>query len=286
MPNEFNQRIVDEFRANGGRVGGPFEKARLLLLTTTGARTGAPHTTPLGYYPDGGEQVLVIASAGGAPRHPDWYRNLLAYPRVTVEDGVFVYEAEAHVLERPERDRVFARAVEADPGWAEYQAKTDRVIPVVALRAIPKDGPPQMNAGSMAEGLKVVHDAFRRELALIREEVTRQGAQLGAQLRVNCLTLCQGLHNHHTGEGLGIFPMLADRHPRLAPVLDRLRREHEQIAELLEELRRVVAAPGTGPGRVRSDVERLTTALEAHLTYEEEHLIPLLAAPAAPGAPR
>ncbi|GAA5008243.1 nitroreductase/quinone reductase family protein [Streptomyces siamensis] len=286
MPNEFNQRIVEEFRAGGGRVGGPFEKARLLLLTTTGVRTGAPHTTPLGYYPDGGEQVLVIASAGGAPRHPDWYRNLLARPRVTVEDGVFVYEAKAHVLERPERDRVFARAVEADPGWAEYQAKTDRVIPVVALRAIPKDGPPQMNAGSMAEGLKVVHDAFRRELALIREEVARQGAALGAQLRVNCLTLCQGLHNHHTGEGLGIFPMLADRHPRLAPVLDRLRREHERIAELLEELRRVVADPGTGPGRVRSDVERLTTALEAHLTYEEEHLIPLLATPAAPGAPR
>ncbi|MCX4990063.1 MULTISPECIES: nitroreductase/quinone reductase family protein [unclassified Streptomyces] len=277
MPNPFNEQVIEEFRANGGRVGGYFEGARLILLTTVGARTGTPHTTPVGYYPDGGERVLVIASAGGAPRHPDWFRNLVAHPRVTVEDGVFRYEAEAVVLERAERDRVFARAVEADPGWAEYQAKTDRVIPVVALRALPKDGPPDINAGSMAEALKVVHDAFRRELVLIRKEVTEQGtASLGAQLRVNCLTLCQGLHNHHTGEELGIFPMLAGHRPEAAPVLDRLRHEHERIAELLDELRRVVAAEDADAGRVLSEVDRLTSELEAHLTYEEEQLIPLL----------
>ncbi|MFF1807658.1 nitroreductase/quinone reductase family protein [Streptomyces sp. NPDC058251] len=292
MPNPFNQQVIEEFRANGGRVGGYFEGARLLLLTTTGARTGAPHTTPVGYYPDGGERVLVIASAGGAPQHPDWFHNLLANPRLTVEDGVFIYEADAVVLEPAERDAVFARAVEADPGWAEYQAKTDRVIPVVALHPIPKDGPPHVNAGSMAEALKVVHDAFRRELRLIRKEFTAAvgtdgtrapGVPLGAQLRVNCLTLCQGLHNHHTGEELGIFPLLADRHPELTPALDRLRREHERIAELLEELRRAVAQDqqDTDPGRVLSQVERLTTELEAHLTYEEEQLIPLLTSPGA-----
>ncbi|MGW3664080.1 nitroreductase/quinone reductase family protein [Streptomyces sp. NPDC005141] len=277
MPNPFNQQVIEEFRANGGRVGGYFEGARLILLTTLGTRTGTPHTTPVGYYPDGGERVLVIASAGGAPRHPDWFRNLVAHPRVTVEDGVFRYEAEAVVLERTERDRAFARAVEADPGWAEYQAKTDRVIPVVALRALPKDGPPDINADSMAEALKAVHGAFRRELALVREEVTAQGAaSLGAQLRVNCLTLCQGLHNHHTGEELGIFPMLAGLRPEAAPVLDRLRHEHGRIAELLDELRRVVAAEDADPGRVLSEVDRLTSELEAHLTYEEEQLIPLL----------
>ncbi|WP_369247514.1 nitroreductase/quinone reductase family protein [Streptomyces sp. R41] len=295
MTNPFNQQVIEEFRDNNGRVGGYFEGARLLLLTTTGARTGTPHTTPVGFYPDGGERVLVIASAGGAPQHPDWFHNLVANPRLTVEDGVFTYEAEAVVLERDERDAVFARAVEADPGWAEYQAKTDRVIPVVALHRIPQDGPPNVNAGSMAEYLKVVHDAFRRELALIREEFTTPGvdgstgASLGAQLRVNCLTLCQGLHNHHTGEELGIFPLLADRHPELTPALDRLRQEHERIADLLEELRRVVAQDpeDTDPSRVLSQVERLTTDLEAHLTYEEEQLIPLLTPQGtSPGASR
>ncbi|MEW1562940.1 nitroreductase/quinone reductase family protein [Streptomyces sp. NPDC093509] len=283
MPNPFNQQVIDEFRARDGRVGGPFEGARLILLTTLGARTGTPHTTPLGYYPDGGERLLVIGSAGGAPRDPDWFRNLLANPRVTVEDGVFTYEAEATVLGRDERDRVFARAVQADPGWADYQAKTDRVIPVVALRALPKDGPPDLGGRSLGSYLKAVHDAFRRELALIRREVADQGtATLGAQLRVNCLTLCQGLHNHHTGEDLGVFPLLESREPGTAPLLEWLRREHARIAELLEELRGAVAPGETDPARVRSEVDRLTGELEAHLTYEEEQLIPLLDGAGAP----
>jgi deazaflavin-dependent oxidoreductase (nitroreductase family) len=81
MSIDFNQQIIDEFRANGGQVGGPFEGARLLLLTTIGARSGAPHTTPLGYLPDG-ERSLVIASAGGAPNHPAWFHNLVANPHV------------------------------------------------------------------------------------------------------------------------------------------------------------------------------------------------------------
>ncbi|MFI6338414.1 nitroreductase/quinone reductase family protein [Streptomyces sp. NPDC050535] len=283
MPNPFNQQVIEEFRANHGKVGGYFEGARLLLLTTTGARTGTPHTTPVGFYPDGGERVLVIASAGGAHEHPDWYRNLVAHPRVRVEDGVFTYDAEAVVLERAERDRVFARAVESDPGWAEYQAKTDRLIPVVALDGIEQDGPPNVNATSMAEGLKVVHDAFRRELVLIREEFKKSGAALGAQLRVNCLTLCQGLHNHHTGEELGIFPLLAGRHPGLAPAFDRLRQEHERIAELLGQLREVLADEQVEPGLALAQVERLTAGLEAHLTYEEEQLIPLLTPVGDPG---
>ncbi|MER5626340.1 nitroreductase family deazaflavin-dependent oxidoreductase [Streptosporangium sp. NPDC002544] len=139
MPNDFNQRIIEEFRANAGRVGGPFEGGRLLLLTTTGARTGARRTTPVGYLPDGARK-LIIASAGGAPSHPAWYHNLLADPRVTVEDGVFTYQAQAVVLEGEERDRLFARAVESDPGWADYQARTRRVIPVIALN--PVDGGP------------------------------------------------------------------------------------------------------------------------------------------------
>jgi deazaflavin-dependent oxidoreductase (nitroreductase family) len=136
MPNDFNQQIIEEFRANDGRVAGPFEGAALLLLTTTGARSGRPHTTPLGYLPDGDDRVLVIASAGGSPRNPAWYHNLLAHPRVTVETGTATYEAQAAPLDGPDRDRAFARAVANDPGWAAYEARAGRVIPVVALRRI------------------------------------------------------------------------------------------------------------------------------------------------------
>ncbi|MFF5212849.1 nitroreductase/quinone reductase family protein [Streptosporangium sp. NPDC000396] len=271
MPNDFNQQIIEEFRANHGQVGGFFEGARLLLLTTIGARTGARRTTPLGYLPDG-ERKLVIASAGGAPAHPAWYHNLLAHPRVTVEDGVFTYQAEATVLEGEERDRLFARAVEADSGWAAYQAKTTRVIPVVALNAI--DGAPP--AGPWGDGLKVIHDAFRRELALIRKEVAESGPGLGAQLRVNCLTLCQGLHHHHTGEDGRMFPSLEERHPELAPVLARLRREHTVVEQHLTRLRALVSGDGSDAGAVLAEVNRLTADLEAHLDYEEQYLIPIL----------
>jgi deazaflavin-dependent oxidoreductase (nitroreductase family) len=135
MPNDFNTPVIEEFRANGGRVGGWFEGARLLLLTTVGARSGRPHTVPLGCLPDG-DRVLVIASAAGAPRHPAWYHNVLANPVVTVEDGATTYSARATVLTGAERDHAFARAVEGDPGWAEYQSKTTRILPVVALSAI------------------------------------------------------------------------------------------------------------------------------------------------------
>jgi deazaflavin-dependent oxidoreductase (nitroreductase family) len=276
VSNPFNQQIIDEFRANKGRVGGWFEGARLILLTTTGAHTGTPHTTPVGYLPDGGDRILVIASAGGAARHPHWYTNLLAHPEVTVESGAFTYEARAEVLTGEERDRAFARAVEADPGWAAYQEKTERVIPVVALHEIDRGGPPDINADSFGEAIKVVHDAFRHELALIRAEMSAGTATLGAQLRVNCLTFCHGLHNHHTGEDIGMFPVLADRHPQAAPALARLREEHERIAALVEDLRVVVTAPDADPAAARAEVQRLTTELEAHLTYEEEQLIPLL----------
>ncbi|MEU6348714.1 nitroreductase/quinone reductase family protein [Streptomyces sp. NPDC047072] len=275
MPNPFNQQIIDEFRANAGRVGGPFEGGRLILLTTIGARTGTPHTTPVGYLPDGGNRILVIASAGGSPRHPDWYRNLLAHPQVTVESGVFTYEAAAVVLTGAERDAAFARAVEADRGWAAYQEKTDRTIPVVALHEIARPGPPRINASSAGAAVKAVHDAFRRELALIRREFEAGSGTLGAQLRVNCLTFCQGLHNHHTGEDMALFPFVADRHPEAGAALTRLRAEHERIAVLVEELRTTLGA-ATDSASIRADVERLTTKLEAHLTYEEEQLIPLL----------
>jgi deazaflavin-dependent oxidoreductase (nitroreductase family) len=106
-----------------------------LLLTTTGAKSGRPYTTPVMYLPDG-DRVVVFASKGGAPTNPDWYHNLLANPHVTVEVGTDSYEADAKVLTGEERDRLYARQAEAYPGFAEYQEKTQRVIPVVALHRV------------------------------------------------------------------------------------------------------------------------------------------------------
>ncbi|OEV04064.1 nitroreductase/quinone reductase family protein [Streptomyces oceani] len=273
MTLDFNQRVIEEFRANGGRVGGPFEDARLILLTTTGARSGQPHTVPLGCLPDG-ERSLVIASAAGAPRHPAWYHNLRTRPRVTVEDGAFRYPADAVVLESEERDRLFARAVEADPGWAEYQGKTSRVLPVVALRPAP--GPPRPTGDTLGAFLLGSHDGIRRELALIRKEAAGSGRTLGGQLRMNCLTLCLGLGQHHQGEDVGLFHLVAERRPDLAPILERLRAEHERLAVLLEELRTVLADDTTDPARLLREVTRLTTELEEHLAYEEQQLLPVL----------
>jgi len=267
---DFNQQVIEEFRANNGRVGGPFEGGRLVLLTTTGARSGHRSTTPVGYLPDG-DRILVIASAGGSPRHPAWFHNLRANPVVQVEDGVFTYDAKAVVLAGAERDEVWARAVEADPGWAEYQAKTGRLIPVVALEQV-AGGPP--NASSWGAALKLIHDAFRRELRTIRREVVASGTTLGAQLKVNCLTACQGLSFHHRSEDTGVFPALRDRFPELAPTLDRLGEEHERVADLLARLRRTLERGDAAT--LGADVDRLIAELEAHLTYEEENLIPFL----------
>jgi deazaflavin-dependent oxidoreductase (nitroreductase family) len=271
---DFNRTVIDEFRANAGIVGGMFADARLLLLTTTGARSGAPHTVPLGYLPDGDGRVLVVASAGGSPRHPAWFHNLVAHPRVTVEAGVFRYAADAVVLDGAERDAAFARAVADDPGWGEYEAGAGRRLPVVALVEVP--GPPVVDAPSPGAALRRVHDGFRRELALVRAEVARSGASLGAQLRINCLTLCDGLRNHHRGEDLGMFPALAAQRPDLAPAIERLRAEHERVAALLDELRAVLAAEHPARSALLAEVDRLTGELEAHLTAEEEQLVPVL----------
>jgi deazaflavin-dependent oxidoreductase (nitroreductase family) len=132
MPNEFNQQIIDEFRANEGRVGGMFEGSPLVLLTTTGARSGKPVTTPVMYLADG-DRYVVIASNAGADNHPAWYHNLRATPSAAVEVGTETFEAKAVFIEGEERDQLYARMVAQAPGFAEYEAKTSRRIPVVAL---------------------------------------------------------------------------------------------------------------------------------------------------------
>ncbi|MFB4279330.1 MULTISPECIES: nitroreductase family deazaflavin-dependent oxidoreductase [unclassified Nonomuraea] len=132
MPNEFNQQIIDEFRANEGRVGGMFEGSPLVLLTTTGARSGKPTTTPVMYLADG-DRYVIIASNAGADNHPAWYHNLRATPEARVEVGTEEFGVKAEFVEGEERDELYARMVALAPGFAEYEAKTTRRIPVVAL---------------------------------------------------------------------------------------------------------------------------------------------------------
>jgi len=131
----FNEQIIDEFRANGGKVGGPFEGASMVLLTTTGAKSGQPRTMPLVYFADGG-RILIVASKGGAPTNPDWYYNLVTNPEVTIEVGTEKYQARATVVAEPERTQLFERIATSNPGFGEYQKKTTRAIPVIALERI------------------------------------------------------------------------------------------------------------------------------------------------------
>ena len=130
--NDWNRQTIEAFRANEGKVGGIWEGRPLLLLTTTGAKSGQRHTTPTMYLRDG-DRLLIFATKSGAPTHPDWYHNLLAHPQVTVEVGPETYEATATVLNGEERDRLYARQAELYPQYGEYQTKTTRKIPVIAL---------------------------------------------------------------------------------------------------------------------------------------------------------
>ncbi len=131
--NAWNLQVIEEFRAHGGKVGGRFEGVPLLLLTTTGARSGKRHTQPLGYLPDG-DRLIIFATKLGLPTNPDWYYNLVANPEATIEVGTEMYDVTAVVLTGEERDRLYARQVEHAPVFAEYQARTTRKIPVVALQ--------------------------------------------------------------------------------------------------------------------------------------------------------
>ncbi|MFZ2056437.1 MAG: nitroreductase family deazaflavin-dependent oxidoreductase [Acidimicrobiales bacterium] len=133
--NDWNQKIIEEFRSAGGKVGGQFAGAPILLLTSTGARTGQERTIPMMYLADD-DKLVVFASKAGAPTSPDWYHNLVAHPRARVEVGTETFEVDAEVASREERDRLYAIQSERYPGFAEYQEKTTRVIPVVILKRV------------------------------------------------------------------------------------------------------------------------------------------------------
>ncbi len=134
--SDFNQAVIDEFRANDGKVGGYFAGANMLLLHTIGAKSGQPRTNPMVYVPDG-DRIVVIASKGGDDSNPDWYYNMLANPTITVELGKEKFQARAiAVTDEPERSRLYAKMVEHRSGFAEYEQKTTRKIPAVVLERV------------------------------------------------------------------------------------------------------------------------------------------------------
>jgi len=133
--NDWNTKIIEEFRSSGGKVGGPFAGAPLLLLTTTGAKSGQKRTTPMMYLTDG-DRLAVFASKAGAPTNPDWYHNLVAHPRAGVEVGAESFEVDAEVASGEERDRLYATHAELYPGFKEHEQKTERVTPVVLLTRV------------------------------------------------------------------------------------------------------------------------------------------------------
>ncbi len=133
--SDWNTRIIEEFRANQGKVGGHFENMTLLLLHTTGAKSGKARINPV-VYMENGDDFVIIASKGGAPTHPDWYHNLVANPEVSVEVGVEKFPVRATVAEEPERTELYQKMATRYPFFAEYQRKTERIIPVVTLERI------------------------------------------------------------------------------------------------------------------------------------------------------
>jgi deazaflavin-dependent oxidoreductase (nitroreductase family) len=134
--HEFNQNLIKEFRTNGGKaLNGPFVNAPLLLLTTTGAKSGRPFTTPLVYTKDG-HRIVIIASKGGFPTHPAWYHNLKANPATTIELGKDKFQAKATITKDPERQRLFDAQAKLMPAFNDYQKATTRQIPVIFLERI------------------------------------------------------------------------------------------------------------------------------------------------------
>ncbi|MFB8240783.1 nitroreductase/quinone reductase family protein [Kitasatospora purpeofusca] len=301
----FNQAVIEEFRARGGRVGGPFEGGDLLLLTTVGERSGREHTVPLGFVRAEG-LLLVVASAAGAPEHPQWYRNLLTHPLVRVELGTEVFDATAVPAEGDRRERLFEAVVRSAPGYGDYQRHTARLLPVVVLehpgaeagagtRTGTRTGTgagagagaaaPAREVASLADKLLEVHDWLRAQLRQLRAETEAHLAggagrapALGLQIRQHCLAFCQGLTVHHTGEDRGVFPALARSHPDLRGVLEQLAEEHRTVARLKEELVALVSGVDSAePEPFRAALARTADELEAHLAHEERELLPALA---------
>lgn len=130
--SDWNKQVIEEFRANDGKVGGMFANSTLVLLHTTGAKSGKERINPLITIEDG-DRLIIAASAAGAPAHPDWYYNVVASPMISIEYGSKAYEARATVTSEPERSELYGKLVAVFGAFAEYENNTTRVIPVITL---------------------------------------------------------------------------------------------------------------------------------------------------------
>ncbi|MFD0056768.1 nitroreductase/quinone reductase family protein [Streptomyces sp. NPDC127168] len=283
MPTSFQQPVTHE-------------DGNLLLLTTTGARTGRPRTATLRYVRHGGA-FLVVASHPGSPRRPGWYHDLLARPVVGVEIGSRSFEALAVPAEGPRREELFAHVVRAAPAYGDHQARTARPLPVVVLeRAEPEGWEAPEEVRTLADKLLEVHTWLRGQLRQVRAEAEAHFASpgpagappgLGLQIRQRCLAFCQALEFHHVSEDGHLFPGIAHHHPHLAGVFDRLADEHRTVARLQGELAALLTDIAVAdPRRFRAELAEMSAQLNAHLDHEEEVLLPLLAeVPWPPVAP-
>jgi deazaflavin-dependent oxidoreductase (nitroreductase family) len=284
MSEDFNAvqaQLVAEFRDNQGKVGGMFEGWPLIVLTTTGARSGLRRSTLLGRLEIDGD-LVVVASAAGAPKHPAWYHNIRHNPMVTIETGTETYQAMAAIPPGEQRDRLFDAVIERAPGFADYQAKTTRVLPVVVLHRV-EEGADRVKG--MGDYIVEVHDWLRQELKSLRDqidagtELQRAPQELAQEMRTHCLNFCSALKRHHTGEDTVAFAMLAAQFPALAPALAKLGEEHVAVQRLQEEIQRLVDGyvPGeSDPAVVRDELDRLGAELEAHYEYEERTVVTAL----------
>ncbi|QJT04820.1 nitroreductase family deazaflavin-dependent oxidoreductase [Streptomyces asoensis] len=300
MPTSFNESVIEQFRANGGKVGGPFEGGNLLLLTTTGAESGTERTTPLGYVRHG-DSLLVVGSNLGAPNHPDWYRNLLAHPVVRVELGTESFQALAVPAEGDRREELFEHAVRTAPGYGDYQARTARPLPVVVLEPAEPDGwdgPREVR--TLADKIMEVHTWLRGQVRQVAAQADAHLAAraahegpgeppapgLGLEIRQRCLAFCQALRFHHISEDAHVFPTMARYHPDLADTFARLTEEHRTVARIQDELVALLADVAIAdPERFRTELGAMSRELNAHLDFEEETIVPLLAELPWPPAP-
>jgi deazaflavin-dependent oxidoreductase (nitroreductase family) len=278
----------------------PTPSTDLLLLTTTGAKSGERTTVPLGYVRDG-DLLLVIGSNMGSPRHPAWYHNVLVHPGVSVEIGTEAFEAIAVPAEGARRDRLFERFVEASPGYRDYQERTSRVLPVVSLeRSEPAPGEGPGEVTSLADKILEIHTWLRHQLRYVSAEADAHFAAraahqgpgeppapgLGLQIRQHCLAFCQTLEFHHTSEDGHVFPVVAQHHPHLREAMDRIQEEHRTVARIQGELVSLLAdVSAADPEQFRTELARMSEELLAHLEYEEGIVLPLLAGIPWPPAP-
>jgi deazaflavin-dependent oxidoreductase (nitroreductase family) len=290
--SDFNQRIISEFRANGGTVGGMFEGSPLILITTEGRHSHRPRTNPVTYLREG-SRYLIFGSNLGRPAHPGWYHNLLASPQVTMEIGtgdghVQVLSARAAVLQGAERDQLYQRQSAISPAFRDYQEKTTRTIPVVALYPLDLSQDSDRNR-VIGEQLIAHHNSLRDRLGRVRAQITavladspgNGGADLpvrdlAAQLRQHCLSYCYGLELHHIRED-GTFSAFEQQFPHLVPVISRLRSEHRTMARGLTSLEALLTAAGPGDtSEILTALDNAVAGLEEHFAYEEQHLIAAL----------